>query len=161
MLADRRRERRRQLPLTKKEAARRVMLQPLEGQQIRTDSGARFPRVLSFDEWQAVRRVEDEREQARLTLCHEKERHRLAFLVARGGQPLPQTDDKIKAALAAFTEACRQAQPAAAMAPPIASGPSAITNVAAAPLIEEAPVTDQRVAQESLARPNVAEIRHV
>jgi multidrug efflux pump subunit AcrA (membrane-fusion protein) len=119
-LPKRRRERRRRSPLSKKEAARQVFSQSLEAEHIRTDADAKFPRVLSFDEWQAVRRAEQQREQARLTLQQEKEQHRLTYLVARGGQPLPEVDDKLKTALASFTDACRQAQPL----PTVDAGPA-------------------------------------
>jgi hypothetical protein len=89
-----------------KQAARGALLAALTRNAIRTDLGAPFPRVLSQEEWEGVRRKEDERETARVTLQQEKAAARATYLVAMGGQPLPGIDARVQAALRPFTEAC-------------------------------------------------------
>jgi hypothetical protein len=100
------RELRRRDHLDRKAAARGALLTGLSGNKIRTDIGAPFPRVLSHDEWQAVRRKEDEREQARLTLKKQKAAARATYLVAMGGRPLPGIDAHTQSALQPFIDAC-------------------------------------------------------
>jgi hypothetical protein len=114
-----RRELRRKDRLAGAQLAGAVVSSPLPANGIRTDLVADFPRVLSEDQWQAVRGAEDAREAARVKLASEKAAARANYLLALGGQPVPGIDARFQAALQPFIEACRAGQ-APAVAPPIA-----------------------------------------
>jgi hypothetical protein len=144
------RELRRHDHLGSKQAARGALLGGLSRNKIRTDIGAAFPRVLSHDQWQAVRRTEDVREQARLTLEHEKATARTSYLLAMGGRPLPDADARLQAALQPFVEACqslRSTTAGQAVTQPTSAEvavPAAIVPEGDAPAVERAPQS-QRV----------------
>jgi hypothetical protein len=136
-------ELRRREHLESKQAARGAVAAGLSRNKIRTDAVATFPRVLSHDDWETVRRKEDEREIARVTLQKEKTAARESYLLAMGGQPLPGVDSRIQAALRPFIEACesmRASSTERAMAP-------------AAPIQVAAPAASQPVAEPSAAEP--------
>ena len=134
------------LHLDSKAAARGVLVACLSANKIRTDLGAPFPRVLSHDEWQAVRRKEEDREHARLKLQQEKTAARATYLVAMGGQPLPDVDAQMQAALQPFVEACASMRAQSAQ-PTTSPAPVEITvGTAAAPPAETAIVEARPVA---------------
>ncbi len=81
------RDTRRQVRTDKPAAARSVLFAPLSRYGIHTDAGRMFPDVLSFEQWQAIQKAEDEREASRVALREKKEQDRAAYSVARGGVP--------------------------------------------------------------------------
>lgn len=118
-LERRRRELRRKSRLDSTRSAHAVLFAPLSRNGIRSDLAADFPRLLSENEWHAVRRAEDEREAARVKLAAEKAAARATYLLAMGGRPVPGIDARLQAALQPFIEACASFQ-TPPIAPPIA-----------------------------------------
>ena len=100
----------RQQQLEKRAAARQVLCTSLSQSGIRTDAGRTFPNVLSYQDWDAVRQAELQREEARVTLKQQKELNRAALGVARAGRPLPDVDPQIQQALQPFVDACASAR---------------------------------------------------
>ncbi len=65
--------------------------------------------MLSYQQWQAIRQAEDQREASRVALREKKEQDRATYSVARGGRPLPGIDPAVERALGPFVAACAAA----------------------------------------------------
>lgn len=96
--------------LDNRSAAWQVIAAPLSDLGVETDTGAVFPAVLSYAQWEQVRRAEAEREQARIALAQKKEHDRGRFALAEGGVVLPETDEPTRRALQPFVDACSNAR---------------------------------------------------